>query len=106
MKHCVYMLRCSDGTFYTGYSTDIERRVAEHNQGARGARYTRGRRPVVLVYRECFSTRGLAQQREAHIKQLSRAQKSALIGQPLLEKIHGSLRPLFRASHRLRHRVG
>ena len=76
---CVYMLRCADGTFYTGITTDIERRVAEHN-GDRGlgARYTRSRRPVALVYLEAADSRAAAARREAAIKQLDRARKLAL----------------------------
>ncbi|MEA3346397.1 MAG: GIY-YIG nuclease family protein [Chloroflexota bacterium] len=73
-----YILRCSDGTLYTGWTTDLERRVAEHNAG-RGARYTRGRRPVRLVYREEHPTSTEAQRRERAIKKLSRREKLALI---------------------------
>ncbi len=75
----VYMLRCADGTLYTGITTDIERRLAEHNGGDRlGARYTRSRRPVVLAYLESSASRALAARREAAIKQLDRARKLAL----------------------------
>ena len=56
IKHYAYMLRCADGTIYSGYSTDPERRAAVHNSG-RGAKYTRSRRPVELVFRECFPTK-------------------------------------------------
>ena len=56
IRHYVYMLRCSDGTFYMGYSTEVARRVHEHNTSSKGAKYTRGRRPVTLVYYvECES---------------------------------------------------
>jgi putative endonuclease len=75
----VYILRCRDNSLYTGVTTDCERRLQEHNHSARGARYTRGRRPVTLVYREEAQSRGAAQRREAQIKQLSTAQKEALI---------------------------
>ncbi|SCZ57707.1 GIY-YIG nuclease family protein [Thiohalomonas denitrificans] len=75
----VYIVCCADGTLYTGVARDVERRVAEHNGGPRGARYTRGRRPVELVYREAATDRAAACRREASIKGLSRSQKEALI---------------------------
>lgn len=74
----VYIVRCSDGTLYTGYTTDVERRVAEHNAGT-GAKYTRGRRPVRLVYKEAHASVSEAMQREYAIKQLRRRQKEALL---------------------------
>ena len=75
----VYMLRCADGSLYTGITTDITRRVAEHNgEGGPGARYTRSRRPVELVYVEPADSRAEAARREAAIKQLDRARKLAL----------------------------
>ncbi len=74
----VYILQCADGTLYTGWTTDLERRLQAHNSG-RGARYTRGRRPVRLVYREEQPTRSVAQRREAAIRRLSRADKLKLI---------------------------
>lgn len=77
--HHVYILRCSDGTLYTGYTTDPERRVAEHNAGE-GAKYTRGRTPVERVHLETFDTQGEAMRREHAIKQLSRPQKEQLVG--------------------------
>ena len=75
--HFVYIVRCSDGTLYTGYTTDVERRVAEHNAGT-GAKYTRGRRPVRLVYQEAHATVTEAMQREYAIKQLRRRNKEQL----------------------------
>ncbi|NCN11952.1 GIY-YIG nuclease family protein [Candidatus Kaiserbacteria bacterium] len=85
MTHFVYMVRCADGTFYTGYTTDIEKRLAEHNGVgltktalSAGARYTRSRRPVKLVHKESFHTRSEALKREYAIKQLSRDQKRLL----------------------------
>ncbi len=79
----VYILRCADGTLYTGISTDVARRVDEHNAGAPlGARYTRARRPVVLAYCETVCDRGAALRREREIKRLDRAGKLALIVQP------------------------
>ena len=76
----VYILTCGDGSFYTGISTDVSRRLEEHNSG-RGARYTRARLPVGLVYQESSATRGDALKREAAIKRLSRAAKLDLISQ-------------------------
>lgn len=74
----VYILECADGSYYTGWTTDLERRVATHNAG-RGSRYTRSRRPVKLVYWEEHPDRGSAQQRELALKRVSRARKTALI---------------------------
>ncbi len=73
-----YILRCGDGTLYTGYTDDPIRREAVHNSG-KGAKYTRSRLPVKLVYTEAFQTKGEAMQREIRIKQLTRAEKLALI---------------------------
>jgi|JI8StandDraft_1071087.scaffolds.fasta_scaffold226905_2 putative endonuclease len=78
----VYLLRCADNTLYTGIATDLKRRLAEHNgenNSNKGARYTRHRRPVVLVYSEVLSNRVSASQREYAIKQLSRTAKEQLI---------------------------
>ncbi len=74
----VYMLRCADGTLYTGWTNDLEKRVKAHNDG-RGAKYTHARRPVTLVYSETLPTKAAALRREAAVKKLSRAQKLALI---------------------------
>jgi len=81
MKHHVYVVRCADGSLYTGYAIDVEKRLKEHNgEGpAAGARYTRGRRPVSLVYSESFKDRSSAQKREAEIKKLKREEKEQLI---------------------------
>ncbi|MDO5695733.1 MAG: GIY-YIG nuclease family protein [Eubacteriales bacterium] len=73
-----YILRCADGTFYTGWTTDLTRRVRIHNAG-RGAKFTRARLPVEVVYHEVFETKREAMQREARIKQMTRAEKAALI---------------------------
>ncbi|MCW8918823.1 MAG: GIY-YIG nuclease family protein [Gammaproteobacteria bacterium] len=75
----VYILRCCDDTLYTGVTTDCDRRLREHNHGLRGAKYTRGRRPVTLAYREAAPDRATAQRREAQIRRLSAAQKETLI---------------------------
>jgi putative endonuclease len=72
-----YILQCADGTFYTGWTTDPERRVAQHNKGT-GAKYTNTRRPVALVYLETLPTRTDAMKRELAIKKMKRAQKSRL----------------------------
>ncbi|MFB6074366.1 MAG: GIY-YIG nuclease family protein, partial [Haloarculaceae archaeon] len=76
--HYVYVLRCSDDTLYTGYTTDVGRRLREHDRGD-GAKYTRGRTPVELVHVEAHDTRSAALSREYEIKQLSRAEKERLI---------------------------
>lgn len=75
---CVYLLRCNDDTYYTGITSDVERRISEHNESSRGARYTRARRPVVLVYRESCESRSAAARREWEIRKLSRADKQLL----------------------------
>lgn len=75
----VYILRCADGTLYTGVTDNVERRAAEHG-GGRGAKYTRGRGPVTVVYREACAGRSAALRREAAVKKLRRAEKLALIG--------------------------
>lgn len=78
-RNYTYILTCSDGTLYCGWTNHLEQRVKAHNEG-RGAKYTRTRRPVVLSYYEAFSTRGEAMKRECAIKKLSRKQKLSLIG--------------------------
>lgn len=75
----VYILQCADDTFYTGITTDIERRLSEHNLSDKGAKYTRARRPVLLVYTSTFSNRSEASVEEARIKKLNREQKERLI---------------------------
>ena len=74
----VYMLRCGDGSLYTGYTDDVERRLTVHQRG-KGAKYTRSRLPVELVYREELPDKSAALRREAAIKGLTRQQKLALI---------------------------
>ncbi|HIX84143.1 MAG TPA: GIY-YIG nuclease family protein [Candidatus Megamonas gallistercoris] len=73
-----YILRCSDDTLYTGWTNNLAKRIKIHNAG-KGARYTRGRLPVELLYYEVFSTKQAAQKREAQIKKLSRQEKLLLI---------------------------
>ncbi|MEK7786704.1 MAG: GIY-YIG nuclease family protein [Chloroflexota bacterium] len=77
MPFC-YILECADGTFYTGWTTDLERRVKTHNAG-RGATYTKLRRPVRLVYSEKLRSRSAAQKRELAIKRLRRSKKLELV---------------------------
>lgn len=77
-QHYVYILECSDGSYYTGYTNHLEKRVAAHQNG-RGAKYTRGRGPVTLIYSECYSTKEEAMSREYAIKLLSKGQKKSLI---------------------------
>lgn len=74
----VYILQCSDNTLYTGWTTDIENRVKIHNQG-KGAKYTRGRLPVTLVYLEAYEDKSTALKREVALKKLTRKQKIRLI---------------------------
>jgi len=75
----VYILCCQDNSLYTGITTDLERRIIEHNESNKGARYTRARRPVKLVYSEPATNRSTASKREAALKSLSPQQKWALI---------------------------
>jgi putative endonuclease len=74
---CVYIIQCSDGTLYTGWTTDLRERLKAHNAGS-GAKYTRGRTPVTLLYAEPAETRGKALQRECQIKKMTRKQKLGL----------------------------
>jgi putative endonuclease len=78
MANYTYIVECSDGTLYTGYTNDLEKRIKAHNSG-KGAKYTRSRLPVTLVYFEEYETKELAQSREWHIKRLTRAKKLELI---------------------------
>jgi putative endonuclease len=74
----VYLLRCADGTYYCGITTDVERRTKEHNTSSLGAKYTKPRRPVVLAYFKKSETRGEASKEEARIKKLSRKEKEKM----------------------------
>lgn len=78
MKCYTYMLRCADGTLYTGWTNDLQKRLQAHNQG-KGAKYTAPRRPVTLVYAEEHADKITAMQREYAIKQLTRAEKEMLL---------------------------
>ena len=78
VRHYVYMLRCGDGTFYMGYATDVARRVREHNGSKKGAKYTRGRRPVELVYYVECESRSDALKCEYVLKKKTRVEKEKL----------------------------
>jgi putative endonuclease len=86
-KHYIYILRCADDTLYTGWTTDVRKRVETHNSG-KGAKYTRARLPVELVYTEEFDDKVEAQKREYAIKQLARTEKESLIESSVDEDIH------------------
>lgn len=77
-QNVTYMLRCSDGTLYTGWTNNLDKRLREHNAG-QGAKYTRGRRPVTLVYAEMWDTKQEAMRREVQIKKLTRKEKEKLV---------------------------
>ncbi len=81
----VYMLRCSDGSLYSGYTTDLDKRLQVHNSG-RGAKYTRSRLPVTLVYWQKFDSAQQAMQREAALKRLTRQEKLQLIVAQLINE--------------------
>ncbi|HYN87770.1 MAG TPA: GIY-YIG nuclease family protein [Ardenticatenaceae bacterium] len=85
MTAFVYVVECADGTLYTGWTTDVERRVAEHNAG-QGARYTRGRGPVRLLLVEAYATQAEAMRREVAIKRLSRAGKRRVVDSKIMER--------------------
>ncbi len=87
MPAYVYMLRCADGTLYTGWTSDLVRRVKAHNSG-HGAKYTRSRTPVTLVYSEIAADKPAALKREYAIKQLSHEQKEKLIDRNKLNTIY------------------
>lgn len=75
----VYLVECADKTLYTGITTDLERRIGEHNDSLKGARYTRAKRPVKLVYSEAAVSRSEASKREHELKKLSREEKLKLV---------------------------
>lgn len=77
-KQYVYIVKCNDGTLYTGWTNNLEKRIEAHNAG-RGAKYTKNRRPVELVYNECYETKEEAMKREYAIKQMKRLEKLKLI---------------------------
>lgn len=79
-KHYIYIVKCKDGSLYTGYAKDVTQRVAKHNNG-QGAKYTKIRRPVQLVYQEMFNTKSEALKREYEIKTYTRQKKLELISE-------------------------
>ncbi len=81
--HYAYIVKCSDGTYYTGYTNDLEKRLLTHNAG-KGAKYTRNRLPVEMVYYEEYEEKSEAMKREYAIKQLTREQKEKLISSKVL----------------------
>jgi putative endonuclease len=80
----LYIVKCVDGTFYTGITSDLERRVHEHNTSVRAAKYTQKRRPVLLVYFTQFPNRAVATSAEYKVKRLSRTEKTKLIDHDIL----------------------
>jgi len=79
MKYFVYILECADGTFYIGWTNDLERRLRAHNTLKSGAKYTKTRRPMTLIYNEAYWTKSKAMKREYALKKLTKAKKMALI---------------------------
>ena len=77
-KHYIYIARCKDKTLYTGYTDDLMKREKAHNEG-KGARYTRGRRPIKIVYSEEFKTKSKAMRREYQIKRLTKMEKEKMV---------------------------
>ncbi|MCX6736257.1 MAG: GIY-YIG nuclease family protein [Candidatus Parcubacteria bacterium] len=75
----VYLLKCADGSFYCGITTDLNRRLEEHNSSPLGAKYTKGRRPVVLAYAKKYENRSEASKEEAKIKKMKREEKERMI---------------------------
>jgi putative endonuclease len=78
MNHIVYILECKDGTYYTGYTNDIDKRLKAHETG-KGAKYTRGRGPFQVLHMESYPTKEEAMSREAKIKQMRRSDKEQLV---------------------------
>lgn len=83
-KYYFYVLKCHDGSFYAGFTTDVDKRVAKHNAG-KGAKYTRSHRPVTLIYNTSFETKSQALHAEAQFKKLSRRQKEVFLRQRQVE---------------------
>ena len=84
MNNYAYIVQCADATYYTGWTNDLKKRIEAHNAG-KGAKYTKSRRPVQLVYYETYATKSKAMAREYAIKQLSRQEKAQLIKAGLLQ---------------------
>ncbi len=79
MPYYIYILRCADNTLYIGSTNDVQKRLVAHNELKTGARYTKARRPVTLVYSEKFETKSEAMKRECALKKLTRSEKLLLI---------------------------
>ena len=79
MSYFVYIVKCADDTYYCGYTDNLDSRITSHNNSPTGAKYTRSRRPVKLVYSEKFETKSLAMKREYEIKSLTRKEKELLL---------------------------
>ncbi len=102
----VYILKCSDGSLYTGITTDLKRRIREHNSSVSlGAKYTRSKRPVILVYSQSFANRSLASKQELRIKSLSRIEKMGIINakksinkSDFKEKVHNIVKKITKGS--------
>lgn len=90
--YSVYLVRCRDGSLYTGIATDVSRRIAEHKDSARGAKYLRGKGPLTLIYQQEIGDRSLASKIESRIKRLSSTEKSDV--QTLADRIGTYLREL------------
>lgn len=88
MSYFVYILECCDGSLYTGITTDVTKRLDEHNSSYKGAKYTKARRPVKLLYEESSSDRSSASKREYAIKKLTRIKKLQLINEPSKKEGH------------------
>lgn len=86
-RYFVYIMECQDGTYYTGYTNDLEKRLREHNESKRGARYTRAKRPVKLVWKKEYRYSKYAMSTEHKIKELNRYQKKLLVGGMRLDKV-------------------
>lgn len=86
--YSLYMLRCRDGSLYTGIATDVARRLREHENGRRGAKYLRGRGPLRLVFEQSVGDRSTATRAEHLVKRLNRAQKEALVSGAVLLEDH------------------
>jgi putative endonuclease len=84
---CVYILECKNGTYYTGYSSDLDKRIKEHNNSSRGAKSLRGKVPVKVVWKKEYKYRHYAMSAEYKIKQLNRRQKELLVGGMRLDKV-------------------
>jgi putative endonuclease len=79
IPYTLYLLRCSDGTLYTGITSDMKRRIHEHNTSDKGAKYTRSRRPCIMVYHEDYQNKSAALKREIAIKKMTKAKKEILL---------------------------